>query len=86
MVKIYRFTASWCNPCKALAEVLKNENIVIPNVIDVDTPEAKPLMEHYGIRSVPTIVIDTGNGDFERIVGGSLSNLHKEALRGYLNT
>ncbi len=82
--KVYRFTAEWCGPCKALSEILKNENIDIKNVIDVDKPESKELKEFYGIRSVPTIIIDYGNGDFERIGGSSLGRLHKDLIREHL--
>ena len=85
VVKVLRFTAAWCGPCQALKEVLSNENIDIKNVVDIDSrPEAKQLMADYGIRSVPTIIIDYGSGDFERIVGGSLSKFHKELLREWL--
>lgn len=83
--KVYRFTAEWCQPCKALTMVLNNENIEIKNIIDVDkTPNAKELMEHYGVRNIPTIIIDYGTGDFDRLVGGSISKFHKELLREWL--
>lgn len=80
--KVYRFTASWCQPCKALAGLLKRENIVIKEVIDIDeSPNAKELTAHYGVRSVPTIVIDYGNGDFTRIVGSDISPVNKDLLK-----
>lgn len=80
MSLVYRFTASWCQPCKSLAGLLTRDNIIISNVIDVDTPEAKPLMEKYGIRSVPTITIDTGS-DFTNITGSTLSHHHKQLIK-----
>jgi thiol-disulfide isomerase/thioredoxin len=37
MKKIFRFTASWCQPCKALAKNLEAANLNIPiEVIDID--------------------------------------------------
>ena len=83
MVTLFRFTASWCQPCKMLAKILEQENIDIP-VVDIDKqPE---LAKKYGIRSVPTIVIEQPNGDFELIVGASLSNYHKDVIHAILDS
>lgn len=82
MVKLFRFTASWCQPCKMLAKVLEQENIDIP-VFDID--EHRAMAHQYGVRSVPTIVIQQPNGDFELIVGASLSNYHKDMLHAILD-
>lgn len=82
MVKVFRFTASWCQPCKTLAKILEQEGIDIP-VYDIDQhPE---LARKYNIRSVPTIVIEQPNGDTELIVGASLSNYHKDVIHGILD-
>lgn len=81
MVKIYRFTASWCQPCKQLAKVLEAESIDIP-VYDIETN--KELVEKYKIKSVPTIVIDHGDGIIENIVGSNLTPYNKENLRELL--
>lgn len=80
MPQVYRFTASWCQPCKALAAILDREGINILEVMDVDSEKAKPFMERYGIRSVPTVTIDYGN-DFTNITGATLSNHHKQLLK-----
>ena len=82
MVKLFRFTAHWCNPCKMLAKVLEQEGIDIPT-IDVD--ENKELAAKYGIRSIPAIVIEQPNGSFEVISGPSLSNYHKDMLHAILD-
>lgn len=81
MTIVYRFTAEWCKPCGALKKVLEKENIEIKNIIDVDLPENKPLMAKYNIRSIPAIIIDHENGDFDRLGGESLGTLQKELLR-----
>lgn len=59
--KIYRFTASWCNPCKMLAKYLEGADLGYPiEVVDIDVfPEVAEL---YGIRSVPTLVAVDSNG------------------------
>ena len=68
MNKILRFTASWCQPCKALANNLESANLSIPiEVIDIDVyPE---LVADFGIRGVPTLVYIKDGVEFSRIVG-----------------
>ena len=68
MKRILRFTASWCQPCKALAKTLEdiNTNIQI-EVIDIDV-QSDVAME-YGIRSVPTLVMKDGNIEVKRMTG-----------------
>lgn len=68
MKKILRFTASWCNPCKALSKQLENVNTNIPiEVIDIDVhPD---IAVEYGIRSVPTLVMIEDNIEMKRITG-----------------
>jgi glutaredoxin len=83
MTKVYRFTASWCQPCKALAKVLEAENINI-EALDIDSAEAKPLMALYNIRSVPTIVIDAGEGQITKFTGAGLSSQAKDTIRDAL--
>jgi glutaredoxin len=70
MVKVYRFTASWCQPCKTLAKALETRGLDVPT-IDVDSEGAKELMAKYGIRSVPTITIEYDNGVIKSITGSN---------------
>lgn len=52
---IYRFTASWCNPCKALTAMLSNMELDIPmRVIDID--KEPDLVKEYQVRGVPTLI------------------------------
>jgi len=64
------FTATWCGPCKAFKPVMteiKNEGYSI-QMIDVD--ENKDLASQYGVRSVPTTVIEENGVEVSRFVGG----------------
>lgn len=70
-MKIDRFTADWCGPCKMLAPVieeLKEETGVHVNVIDIDqSPEAAEL---ENVRSIPTLIFKDDKGDeIDRVVG-----------------
>jgi thioredoxin 1 len=66
--RILRFTASWCGPCKTLAENLERAQLKLPiEVIDIDTHE--DIANEYGIRSVPCLVMLDGNNEIKRMVG-----------------
>jgi len=80
MKRILRFTASWCQPCKALAKQLEEVNIDMPiEVIDIDVfPE---VAVEYGIRSVPTLIMMDGNVEMKRKTGLVAQNLLQEWLR-----
>lgn len=66
-MKLLRFTASWCQPCKTMAKNLEGADLGIDiEVIDIDVqPE---LAIQYGIRSVPTLIL-LGDSTEKRIVG-----------------
>ena len=71
--KILRFTASWCQPCKALAKNLEIANVGLPiEVIDIDIQDA--LAIEYGIRGVPTLVMLDENIEVKRLVGSKTVN------------
>jgi thioredoxin 1 len=76
------FTATWCGPCKAFKPVMteiKNEGYSI-QMIDVD--ENKDLASQYGVRSVPTTVIEENGVEVSRFVGGKPKQQVIEILNG----
>ena len=71
MVKVKRFTASWCQPCRQLAPLFDQLQSEYPNVsfetIDVDmSPDP---VQHYMITSVPTVIIEKNGQLAQRYVG-----------------
>ena len=68
MTRILRFTASWCGPCKTLAENLERAQLKVPiEVIDIDVHE--DIANEYGIRSVPCLIMLDGNIEVKRLIG-----------------
>ena len=54
------FSAEWCGPCKMMPPILKAVKEIFDDrvtVIKVDVDRNKELALHYGIRSVPTLII-----------------------------
>jgi thioredoxin 1 len=80
MKKVIRFTASWCQPCKAMASILEEINTNIPiEVIDIDAQQDVAI--EYGIRGVPTLVKVDENGNIAgRMVGVKAKNLVEECI------
>jgi len=78
-MKVLRFTASWCQPCKMLAKTLEDVETQIPiEVIDID--ENQELAMNYGIRGVPTLVMLDGDIEVKRVSGMLMKNQLAEWL------
>jgi thioredoxin 1 len=71
MVKVKRFTALWCGPCRQLSPLFTQLEAEYPNVsfetIDVDTsPDS---VTQYMVTSVPTVIIEKDGQLAQRYVG-----------------
>ena len=68
-MKVLKFEATWCAPCKMLKEVISNiETDVVIESIDIDTNS--DLAAQYNIRSVPTcIIVDDEGNEVSRHIG-----------------
>ena len=68
-MKLLKFEASWCGPCKALTKLMESTQLPVPiEVIDVD--ESAAVAAQYGIRSVPTLIlVDDAGVEVKRKVG-----------------
>ena len=79
-MKILKFQADWCQPCKMLTNVLKDiKTDVEIEVIDIDqNPE---MAKKYNIRGVPTLV----KLNDEIVVSQSIGLKSKEQLEKWIN-
>jgi thioredoxin 1 len=68
-MKVLKFYADWCGPCKALTKVLEGE-VFTTAIEEVDIDQNNAIAVKYGIRGVPTCVLvdDTGT-EIRRHVG-----------------
>ena len=63
------FSATWCGPCKAFKPIMNevaSEGYSI-EFIDVDQEQNKATK--YGVRSVPTVVIEENGIEVDRFIG-----------------
>jgi len=73
-MKVLRFTAEWCQPCKTLSVVLEDlskEGIFVEKNLEVYDIEAdEEITQKYRIRSVPTLILVEDDGkEIDRMVG-----------------
>ena len=73
-MEVLRFTASWCQPCKALAQQLEELGFD-KDVTVVDIDEQQDLAIQYGVRSVPTLIAVDNNKEVKRMVGVKAKDL-----------
>ena len=81
-MKVFKFYADWCGPCKGLSMIIKNagDKITLP-IVDVNIDENLALAQEFKIRSVPTmVVVDDNEHEIRRQVGA----LNEEQLLQFL--
>jgi thioredoxin 1 len=57
-MKLLKFYATWCAPCKGLTFVIDGvKDQLDTTIIDVDIEDNIELAQKYGVRTVPTLVL-----------------------------
>lgn len=91
LTKVIDVYATWCGPCKQLAPIFedlsKNEDFknVSFSKVDVDNDD-ELLVEKYGIRSVPTmLLIDENDNVIKKIIGLLPKEKYVEELKTAIN-
>ena len=71
MVTVKKFSAAWCGPCRALAPMMNEIKGQFSNVVfeEYDVDVAYEEATKYGVRSVPTVVIEKNGTEVDRFTG-----------------
>jgi thioredoxin 1 len=59
------FTASWCEPCRAVSRVLEkfaHENEKRVKLVAIDFDRARPEAERWGVREIPVVIVLSPQG------------------------
>lgn len=73
------FTATWCEPCRAMKPKIQSLNIPV-QFIDIDTNTS--MVQTLGIRNVPTIIL-MENGSVKQRMSGN--NINTETIKQFFN-
>ena len=82
MIKVKRFTAVWCGPCRQLAPLFEQLQTSFPNVsfetIDVDT-SPEETQENF-ITSVPTVIFFKDGVAKQRFTGVQPKSMYIDTI------
>jgi thioredoxin 1 len=82
-LKVMKFYADWCGPCKTLTPIFDEVSSEVENVdfqsinVDVDSETAA----RYGIKAIPTIVFEKD----DKVVQKKMGILSKKQIVEFIN-
>jgi thioredoxin 1 len=82
MVTVKKFSAVWCGPCRVLAPVMNEIKGQFSNVKfeEYEIDEYNEVTEQYGVRSVPTVIIEKNGVELQRFSGLSSKMAYVNAI------
>ena len=81
IMKILKFYADWCGPCKMLSKTIDSIKEEIPfDVEEIDADNNAEMAKKYNIRGLPTMVIVDDETEVKRHVG----NMTAEQVRDFV--
>ena len=82
MVTVKKFYATYCQPCKTLAPMLEHLSTQYngADFLNIDVDENKEQVDGYGVRSVPTVIIEKNGVEVNRFVGVHPINTYAKAI------
>lgn len=81
-MKLLKFSAQWCNPCKMLSSTLATCSIPVP-IEEIDIDENQELTQKYGVRSIPTMILVD---DTDEIVSVSIGQKTKDQINKWIES
>ena len=69
-MKLLKFGAEWCGPCRMLDQKLEDFTLCEVEKIDISDDENEELCEKYKVRNIPvTVALDDNGNEIKRWVG-----------------
>jgi thioredoxin-like negative regulator of GroEL len=80
--QLLKFSASWCQPCKALAGNFKYVDMKDVELKEYDIEKDFEMSNTYSIRSVPTMVLLEDGKEVKRTSGVLMADKIEEFIHG----
>jgi thioredoxin 1 len=75
-IEVLKFSATWCGPCRVLAQTLKD----VEGITNIDIDKDSETPAKYGIRSVPTMVFLKDGKEVHRQSGNMPLQMYQQIL------
>ena len=75
-IEVLKFSASWCGPCRVLAQTLAG----VEGITNIDIEKDQETARKYGIRSVPTLVFLKDGVEVHRQSGNMPLKMYENIL------
>lgn len=70
-MKILKFYAPWCAPCKTLSKMME-QNLIDHESVNIEE-DVEGISEKYNVKGLPTLVfIDESGNEAGRLTGGNI--------------
>jgi thioredoxin 1 len=82
------FWAPWCGPCRMVGPVLEQiarEKEGLLKVAKVNVDENPVLASHYGVMSIPTMIVFKNGKLLEKFTGAQPKNVIEKKLERWIN-
>ena len=86
MIKVKRYTATWCQPCKQLAPLFAQLQSSFPGVIfeTIDVDQNKDLALENFVTSVPTVIFEKDGIAKQRFVGVQPKSMYVDTINSLI--
>ena len=82
MIKVKRFTAAWCGPCKQLAPLFEQLKTSFQDVVfeTIDVDENKDLAVENFVTSIPTVIFEKDGITKQRFTGIQPKSIYVDTI------
>jgi thioredoxin 1 len=82
MIKVKRYTASWCQPCKQLAPIFEQLQASFPDVTfeTIDVDENREAAQENFVTSIPTVIFEKDGVAKQRFTGVQPKSIYIDTI------